>query len=104
MPKKFAQLAPLDLVATSTGGLRTGTGWAHESERADGYRRIARGGMVYVHRAIFEAFRGAIPAGHVVHHRNGDPGDNRLVNLQAMSVSEHSIHHAKRRAKLKRGK
>jgi len=29
----------------------------------------------------------------IVHHINGDPQDNRLENLQVMSLSEHSSYH-----------
>ena len=51
-----------------------------------------------VHRACWEAYRGLIPEGWVVHHVNGDRLDNRIENLLAMSNSKHSaLHRTERR-------
>lgn len=36
---------------------------------------------VMEHRLIWERAYGKIPAGYEVHHKNGDPRDNRLFNL-----------------------
>jgi hypothetical protein len=44
-----------------------------------------------VHRLVGEAFIGSLPAGHHTHHINGDPSDNRLINLTYYSSSYH--HH-----------
>jgi len=35
-----------------------------------------------------------LPVGKVVHHRNGDPADNRPENLEVLDSSEHSSRHA----------
>ena len=96
MPKKLTDFC--GLVATSTGGFRIGDGFRREYSREDGYRRLFVGGRTqYAHRAIYEAFRGPVPAGCFVHHVNGDPRDNRLVNLKVMTPGAHVKYHAKLR-------
>lgn len=52
-----------------------------------GYQRVSlsRDGRprdVYIHRLVAEAFLGECPPGSEVCHRNGDPGDNRVLNLR----------------------
>ena len=42
------------------------------------------------HRVVWEAANGKIPLGWVIHHLNGDKGDNRLENLIAMPRKEHN--------------
>lgn len=46
-----------------------------------------------LHRAIYEARHGPIPKGHVVHHIDHDPSNNRIENLEAMSNADHTRHH-----------
>ncbi|PSQ97544.1 MAG: hypothetical protein BRD55_01335 [Bacteroidetes bacterium SW_9_63_38] len=46
-----------------------------------------------VHRLIWHSHRGPIPSKMVVHHTNGDPTDNRLNNLEILSLSEHTTRH-----------
>lgn len=45
------------------------------------------------HRAVWTMTYGPIPKGYIVHHRNGNKGDNRLENLELMTFSEHSRLH-----------
>lgn len=45
-----------------------------------------------VHRLVAYIFLGTTPDGHHVHHRNYDPMDNRLENLEYMSASENQAH------------
>lgn len=66
-----------------------GSGHSHQ-----GYLRRTRNGVrVFDHRLIWEAANGPIPAGHHIHHINGDRGDNRLENLQCLRAGQHmSLH------------
>ena len=41
-----------------------------------------------VHRVIWETFKGKIPSGYEVDHRNDIRNDNRLDNLQLLTRSE----------------
>ena len=40
---------------------------------------------VYIHRAVWEAFNGKIPADKEIDHINNNRNDNRLENLQLMT-------------------
>lgn len=65
-----------------------------------GYRNVALCGrgitkMTLVHRLVCRAFHGEPPAGHVVNHKNGVRGDNRVENLEWTTVAE-NCHHAMR--------
>ena len=56
------------------------------------YRRI-----VQLHRQVWEDNFGSIPEGHQIHHKNGNTADNRLENLECLSVSAHRSHHNKQK-------
>ncbi len=69
--------------------------------------RLPDGRRAYRYRQVMEAHLGRRlrPDEHV-HHINGDPADDRIENLQVLSVAEHTrLHHADneaaRRAKWK---
>lgn len=53
------------------------------------------GGRTYqIHRLVMEDHLGfPIPEGFIVHHRNGDPTDFRIENLELMTCQEHAVHH-----------
>lgn len=41
------------------------------------------------HRSVWIKYNGNIPKGQVIHHTNGNKLDNRIENLQMMSLSNH---------------
>ena len=45
-----------------------------------------------VHVIVLEAFVGVRPFGYVVNHRDGDPANNRLENLEWCTPSENNLH------------
>jgi len=47
----------------------------------------------FLHRDIYEATHGPIPAGHVVHHVDGNPLNNDPSNLATMCMRKHSGMH-----------
>lgn len=57
----------------------------HPLAHADGY--------VAEHRAVVFDAGVDVPAGSIVHHRNGDQLDNRLENLAVLTRSEHQRLH-----------
>lgn len=55
------------------------------------YFRSQRGR--YLHRVKWETEVGPIPDGYHVHHRDGDPTNNDLSNLECISAKEHASEH-----------
>ncbi len=66
--------------------------------RTDGYvsaKFPAIASPVLQHRWVMEQHLGReLESDEVVHHKNQDGFDNRIENLEVMSKSEHSRHHA----------
>lgn len=53
-------------------------------------------GRVTYHRVLMENQLGRLLLeDEVVHHKNGDPTDNRIENLEVLLRSEHGQHHAR---------
>lgn len=46
-----------------------------------------------LHQAIWEYHNGPIPPGHHVHHRDGDPLNNDIANLECLPGSDHIVSH-----------
>ncbi len=56
-----------------------------------GYKSIHIGGKrILTHRAIFIYHNGEIPKNYVIDHINGEPLDNRIENLRAVSKSQNN--------------
>lgn len=70
--------------------------------RKDGYCQIHAKGdrFYYLHRLVYEAHRGPIPAGLEINHKDLNKQNNALDNLEAVTHAE-NIRHAIR---LKRGR
>lgn len=47
---------------------------------------------IYMHRVVWQAFRGTIPKGLEINHKNGVKSDNRLENLELVNRSENVLH------------
>ncbi len=71
--------------------------------QGEGYYQASRhrGGKLH-HRAVWESANGPIPDGWHIHHINGDPGDNRLANLEALHPHEHAARHPDTPANMRR--
>lgn len=57
-----------------------------------GYAAVTIKKNELVHRLVWVAFRGEIPRGRVINHKNGVKLDNRLSNLECVSYEENSRH------------
>jgi len=51
--------------------------------------------MAEHYRTIWERANGPIPSGYVIHHKNGDRGDNHLDNLEMKPSGKHISEHKK---------
>jgi SWI/SNF-related matrix-associated actin-dependent regulator 1 of chromatin subfamily A len=69
--------------------------------RLSGYQNHPRswsGGLVYEHLIVMEKHLGyVVPKNMDVHHKNRNKSDNRIENLELITVSEHNIEHKRHR-------
>lgn len=90
---KIAQFRDTPYYATETGKILNMSKKIEMKPSKSGnyYRFNAAYGInkkILVHRAVWEAFNGPIPEGLDIDHIDGDPSNNSLSNLQAISHSE----------------
>lgn len=57
------------------------------TKQEDGHYRGYHG--KYLHRDVWEFYNGKIPRGYVIHHKDLNPENNSIENLQLMSSHEH---------------
>jgi len=50
-------------------------------------------GVEALHREIWRHHNGEIPEGHVIHHKDGDPTNNDIENLECLTPTEHAERH-----------
>src|SRR5262245_60918683 len=50
---------------------------------------------IRLHRVVWEHYRGSIPEGQHVHHRDGNRANNDLSNLELIDQSAHLRYHGK---------
>lgn len=51
-------------------------------------------GGEYLHRDVWRFHYGAIPEGHAIHHKDNNSTNNRIDNLEALTIREHGKRHA----------
>jgi len=61
-------------------------------------------GYAALHQLVTVAAGRPLLPGEVVHHRNGNPADNRIANLQVIPKSTHHAIHAARQPRGQRGR
>lgn len=57
------------------------------------FKGISCLGKEYLHRYIWRKHNGEIPKGHHIHHKDGDPLNNDIENLECISPAQHREHH-----------
>lgn len=50
-------------------------------------------GVQALHREVWKHHNGDIPDGHLIHHKDGDTGNNDISNLECVSPQEHVERH-----------
>lgn len=59
-----------------------------------GYYRAKNNFGLYLHRCVWEYYNTKIPDGYEIHHKDFNPSNNDISNLQLLSVKEHKKLHA----------
>ncbi len=53
-------------------------------------------GCIRMHRFVWEYYNDKIPQGLHIHHINGDRTDNKIENLQLVTIKQHRKLHSKK--------
>lgn len=62
-------------------------------QRGGGGTKGKSPGFGYLHRDVWEAANGPIPPGYHIHHKDHDPLNNDLANLELIAPTQHIKHH-----------
>lgn len=83
------------MAETTTWNGRVYRRWPNSKNRSDRryFQRSVKGGVEYLHRAVWEKANGKIPEGHHIHHRDEDPGNNDISNLDCLHPKDHIAAH-----------
>jgi hypothetical protein len=91
--KELPSPLPPDVLRRYTGG-HTVVDGGYVFELCPGHAKANRFGFVPQHRLVMERSLGCyLPASAQVHHRDENPLNNALENLQVMTRREHLAHH-----------
>jgi len=60
------------------------------TKRNHGYFSQTDGERELMHRIVWEFYKGKIPPGYDIHHKNHNKSDNRIGNLELYSKSDHA--------------
>lgn len=63
-----------------------------KQQLVNGYLRVYIKNLYMAHRLVYEAHCGKIPKGKVINHINGIRSDNRICNLEAISIVDNVRH------------
>lgn len=85
----LGQVRSMDRLVPCKGGFRSSRGQTLKATpRPSGYLQVGLAGKsALVHSLVARAFLGERPSGYEVCHNNGDPADNRVVNLRIDTIS-----------------
>lgn len=92
-----------DIEVSNLGNVRGNKFWHTDLNKCeikiiDDYRTLVTPGSINtgrgkIYRLVYEAFNGKIPKGMNIHHKNGNKLDDRLDNLECLTISQHRIKH-----------
>src|SRR5262245_7395366 len=57
------------------------------------FGRYFRKRLTFLHREVWEHYRGPIPPGHHIHHRDGNGANNQIENLEPIEALKHLSDH-----------
>lgn len=87
----------------NTGKAKVLSPWSCRGYLRLGLYKDGKKKQFLVHTLVITAFRGPIPAGMQVNHRNEDKRDNRLVNLEVVTAKQ-NINHGTRNERAAKAK
>lgn len=74
----------------------------YPNAKQSSHRRYFSCAGSFLHRDVWRHYNGEIPDGHHIHHKDGDPFNNEITNLECISSKDHFSLHSEERSE--RGK